>query len=245
MKAAALRGMSEAIEGLSHVVARLGGMVEGQVGDAIHACARRDTAMAQSVVARDIRSDAAQKEIEHRAMEILATRRPVARDLREVMAAYKIAGELERVGDLAKSISKRVVVLNESEPIPVARSIGRMGRTASELLKGVLDAYAKKDLDMAFAVWMRDEELDAYYNSLFRDLVGTMTQDPRAVTSCAHLLFVAKNVERVGDHCTNIAEAVHYVVTGEEIGRERPKATELEPWLDPSMDAEPAAERLP
>ena len=148
----------------------------------------------------------------------------MANDLREVMAAWKIAMDLERVGDLAKNIAKRTLVINQSDPIQLTRSIERMGRMAASHLKQVLDAYTSRDVAPALAIWFQDEDIDAHYNSLFRELLTYMMEDPRTIGPCAHLLFVAKNIERIGDHSTNIAETVHYLVTGEEIASERPKA---------------------
>lgn len=227
-------GVADALEALNNIVASMGGVVETQVADAINACARRDTALARAVIERDRRADAAQKDIERAAVAILGIRQPTPPELRAVLAAYKIAGELERVGDLAKSMSKRTVVLNEFEPIEVKRGIAGMGRIAAELLKHVLDAYSHRDTERAVAVWMRDQELDAYYNSLFRELVSIMAAAPHTITPGAHLLFVAKNIERVGDHCTNIAEAVHSMITGQDVLSERPRASEIERWSEPA-----------
>lgn len=213
---------------LSDAISSMGGLVETQVADAFTAIIRRDTALARSVIQRDHRADAAQKDIDRRATRLLALRQPMANDLREVISAFKIASELERIGDLAKSLSKRTLVLNEADPIGLTRLIERMGKIVQELLKQVLDAYAQRDVALALSVWRRDEELDAHYTSLFRELLTYMMEDPRTITPCAHLLFVAKNVERIGDHCTNIAETLHYLITGEEIGRERPRGDETE-----------------
>jgi phosphate transport system protein len=221
-----VKAYGDALSELTNSVVRMGGVVEAQVADAVSAVIRRDTSLAQSIVIKDARADDAHKDIERRATRILALRQPLANDLREVMSAFKAAGELERVGDLAKSVAKRTLVLNQSDPIQLTRSIERMGRIAQELLKQVLDAYSHRDVAKALSVWHRDEELDTYYNSLFRELLTYMMEDPRTITPCAHLLFVAKNIERIGDHCTNVAEIVHYLVTGEDIGRDRPKSDE-------------------
>ena len=142
----------------------------------------------------------------------------------------KIANNLERVGDLAKNIAKRTIVIIESDPmVPLTRSIERMGRLVVSRLKEVLDAYTSNDLDRAMAVWSRDDEVDEHYNSLFRELLTYMMGDPRTITACAHLLFVAKNLERIGDHATNIAEIIHYEITGEDlIAGERPKTDPLQ-----------------
>jgi phosphate transport system protein len=157
---------------------------------------------------------------------LFALRHPVADDLRVVITGWRMSTELERVGDLAKNIAKRALILNQADPIQLTRSVERMGRIASAHLKQVLDAYSNRDVDAAIAVWMQDEGVDAHYNSLFRELLTYMLEDTRTIGACAHLLFVAKNIERIGDHCTNIAEHIHYLVTGEELEAERPKGEE-------------------
>ena len=218
-----VKSYGEALELLAGDVARMGGVAESQVNDAITAVMRRDTALAEDVIARDHKVDAAHKSVEKRCTSLLALRQPMANDLREVMSAWKIASDLERVGDLAKNIAKRTLVINQSDPIQLTRSIERMGRMAASHLKQVLDAYASRDVAPALAIWFQDEDIDAHYNSLFRELLTYMMEDPRTIGPCAHLLFIAKNIERIGDHSTNIAETVHYLVTGEEISAERPK----------------------
>ena len=209
--------------------ARMGGLTEAQVGDAIDAVVKRDQSLAQSVVGRDERLDLLEADIERKAIRLIALRQPMANDLRKTVAAMKIASNLERCGDLAKNIAKRTLVLNEAEPItPLTRSIERMGRLVLGRLKDVLDAYTGSDLDRALAVWSRDDEVDEHYNSLFRELLTYMMGDPRTITACAHLLFVAKNLERIGDHATNIAEIIHYEITGEDmISADRPKTDAL------------------
>ena len=205
-------------------VARLGGLAEAQIADCVDAITRRDVPLAQKVVARDAKLDALQADIERRAIDLIATCQPVGRQLRRTVAAMKIAVNLERCGDLARNIAKRSVVLSESEPLtPLTRSIDRMGRLVASRLTDVLDAYASGELDKAQAVWARDEEVDEHYNSLFRELLTYMMGDPRTITPGAHLLFVAKNLERVGDHATNIAEIIHFEITGEEMTGERPR----------------------
>ena len=209
--------------------ARMGGLTEAQVGDALDAVVKRDQALAESVVGRDERLDLLEADIERKAIRLIALRQPMANDLRKTVAAMKIASNLERCGDLAKNIAKRTLILNEAEPIsPLTRSIERMGRLVAGRLKDVLDAYTGSDLDRALAVWSRDDEVDEHYNSLFRELLTYMMGDPRTITACAHLLFVAKNLERIGDHATNIAEIIHYEITGEEmISADRPKTDAL------------------
>jgi phosphate transport system protein len=159
----------------------------------------------------------------------IALRQPVADDLRRTVAALKISSNLERCGDLAKNIAKRALVIAESDPItPLTRSIERMGELVSARLKDVLDAFAARDIDRARTVWQRDNEVDEHYDSIFRELLTYMMADPRTITSCAHLLFVAKNLERIGDHATNIAEIILYEVTGEQVTDQRPKLDSLE-----------------
>jgi phosphate transport system protein len=218
-----VKAFTEELDALTQEVARMGGLAETAVNDSLLAVARRDTGLAQGVIERDARIDAAQREIEKRAIKLFALRQPLASDLRVVLTAWRIAGELERVGDLAKNIAKRTLILNQSEPVQLTRSIERMGKIAAQHLKQVLDAYANRDVQAALDVWSHDDNIDAHYNSLFRELLTYMIEDPRTISSCAHLLFMAKNLERIGDHGTNIAENVHFLVTGEEIATQRPK----------------------
>jgi phosphate transport system protein len=220
---------------LAAEVARMGGLAEAQVHDAVSCVAHRDVTLAQALIARDEKLDDMQRDIERKAIRIIALRQPVANDLRRAVAALKLAHSLERTGDLARNIAKRSLVLAEAEPMSaLTRSIERMGRLVTERMKEVLDAYTGSDLDGALAVWRRDEEVDEHYNSLFRELLTYMMGDPRTINACAHLLFVAKNLERIGDHATNVAEIIHYEITGEEMIDVRPKADALAP-------AEPAA----
>jgi phosphate transport system protein len=223
-----VKAYGEELNHLSAEVARMGGLAEAEVADAIETVTRRDLSLAQSVIERDLKLDALNLEIERKAIRMIALRQPVAQDLRRTVGAMKIASNLERCGDLAKNIAKRGVVLAESEPItPLTRSIERMGRLVAGRLREVLDAYTGGELERAISVWTRDDEVDEHYNSLFRELLTYMMGDPRTIAACAHLLFIAKNLERIGDHATNIAEIVHYEITGEEMPTERPKGTAL------------------
>ncbi|MES1156403.1 MAG: phosphate signaling complex protein PhoU [Alphaproteobacteria bacterium] len=219
-----VKAFTEELDGLTHEVARMGGLAETAVNESITAIVRRDTTLAQSVIERDAKIDAAQHDVEKRAIRLFALRQPFASDLRVVLTGWRIASELERVGDLAKNIAKRALILNQSEPLQLTKSVERMGRIAATQLKQVLDAYSNRDVRAAVGVWFHDEDVDAHYNSLFRELLTYMMEDPRTIGACAHLLFVAKNIERIGDHSTNIAEYIHYLVTGEEIATERPRA---------------------
>ena len=223
-----VKSFGEQLEALSALVAQMGGLAEAQFASAIEAIARRDSVAAERAVGGDARIDQIQQEIEERALKLLALRQPMAVDLRETLAAIKTAAELERIGDLAKNIAKRALVLNREPPIRLTQSLARMGKAAQNQLKQVLDAFTARNAEEAEAVWSRDGEIDEIYNSLFRELLTYMMGDPRTITACAHLLFVAKNLERIGDHATNIAEIIHYEITGEEmITADRPKTDAL------------------
>jgi len=225
-----LRAYDEELEALTAELSRMGGLAEVEVGDSIRAIARRDVALAQTVIGRDARLDEIEADIERRAIRLIALRQPVADDLRRTVSALKISMNLERCGDLAKNIAKRALVIAQADPLtPLTRSIERMGELVASRLKQVLDAYAARDVDRARAVWQRDQEVDEHYDAIFRELLTYMMADPRTITSCAHLLFVAKNLERIGDHATNIAEIIHYEITGEALADQRPKLDPLEP----------------
>ena len=219
-----VKSFGEQLEALSALVAQMGGLAEAQFAAAIEAIARRDSVAAERAVAGDTRIDEVQQEIEDRALKLLALRQPMAVDLRETLAAVKTAAELERIGDLAKNIAKRALVLNREPPIRLAQSLARMGKAAQNQLKEVLDAFTSRNAEEAEAVWNRDGEIDEIYNSLFRELLTYMMEDPRTIGLCTHLLFVAKNIERAGDHCTNIAEVVYHMVRAGHLANTRPKA---------------------
>jgi phosphate transport system protein len=224
-----VRVYDEELDALTAELSRMGGLAEVEVGDAVRAIGRRDVSLAQAVITRDARLDEIDVDIERRAVRLIALRQPVADDLRRTVAALKISMNLERCGDLAKNIAKRALVIAESEPItPLTRSIERMGELVAQRLKEVLDAFATRDVDRAKTVWMRDNEVDEHYDSIFRELLTYMMGDPRTIASCAHLLFVAKNLERIGDHATNIAEIIFYEITGEQLPDQRPKLDPLD-----------------
>jgi phosphate transport system protein len=219
----------EELDQISAEVIMLGGLAEAQVADAVDSVARRDVGLAQSVVGRDNRLDDLQKDIERKAIRLIALRQPMAGDLRRAVAAMKIATSLERIGDLAKNIAKRNMVISEAEPMtPLTRSIERMGKLVSSRLRDILDAYKGGKVDMALSVWLTDTEIDEHYNSLFRELLTYMMGDARTITACTHLLFMAKNLERIGDHATNMAEHIHYEQTGEDYMDARPKGNTLD-----------------
>jgi phosphate transport system protein len=219
-----VRSFDEQLQTLATLVAQMGGLTEAQLAAAIEAIARRDSQAAEIAISGDGRIDALQLEIEERAIKLLALRQPMAVDLRDTMAAIKIAGELERIGDLAKNIAKRALVLNREPPIRLTQSLARMGKAALGQLKQVLDSFSNRNADDAEAVWRRDGEIDEIYNSLFRELLTYMMEDPRTIGLCTHLLFVAKNIERCGDHCTNVAEVVYHMVKAGHLNTARPKA---------------------
>ena len=212
------------LDTLERRIAEMGGIAEKMVGDAMDALANADTVLAHQVVATDPRLDALQREIEDMTVLTIARRQPVAVDLRELIGAIRIAGDLERVGDLAKNIAKRTVKVGAEARVPRAIiGLKHMNEVATELLKDVLDAYAQRDEERAREVWERDIDLDALEDSVFRDLLTHMMEDPRNISFCAHLLFCSKNIERIGDHATNIAETVVYLVTGQPMPPDRPR----------------------
>jgi phosphate transport system protein len=230
-----VKSFSEQLEALANAVAQMGGLTEAQLGNAVEAIAKRDTRLAADAVGSDARIDLLQQTVEDLALKLLALRQPMAVDLRSTLGAIKIASELERIGDLAKNIGKRALILNREPPIRLTQSLARMGRQALAQLKMVLDAYSDRDAEGAKAVWSRDEEIDELYNSLFRELLTYMMEDPRTIGLCTHLLFIAKNIERAGDHCTNIAETVFNIVTGAYLRDDRPKADETSSTPVPTL----------
>ena len=212
------------LKDLSRSVAEIGGLAEQLIDRAVTALARVDAEMAQAVIADDRKIDRRQREVEEKAILLIARRQPLARDLREIVAALRIANDLERVGDLAKNIGKRVLALQgQLQPQKLVHGVEHIAALSLEQLKNVLDAYASRDVEQADAVWRRDNEVDALYTSLFRELLTYMMEDPRNITLCTHLLFCAKNIERIGDHATNIAETVFYMIEGQQILDKRPK----------------------
>lgn len=214
----------EELRFLTRRIAEMGGVAEQMVSDAVKALTFSDTALAQRVISQDIILDDAEREIGDKAILMIAKRQPVATDLREIIGSIRIASDLERVGDLGKSTAKRVIAVNTSSvPRPLARGIEHLSELALFQLKEVLDVYSTRSAEKAEAIRLRDEEIDAMYTSLFREMLTYMMEDPRNITPCTHLLFCAKNIERIGDHATNIAETIYYVTTGMQMVGERPK----------------------
>jgi phosphate transport system protein len=213
------------LQGLSRMVAEMGGLAERQIVEAIDALSKRDRERARQVIAADAAIDAMQRGIEERAVEIIARRQPGASDLREVIGILRIANELERIGDLAKNIGKRVgAVHKEHMPSRSMRGVSHMAILMLAQLRDVLDSFANRDLAKAIEVWERDQDVDRLYTSLFRELLTYMMEDPGTVIFGVHVVFCTKNLERMGDHATNIAEAIYYMVEGRALLRERPKA---------------------
>jgi len=218
-----VKGYDEELRRLNNIITEMGGLTESQLATAIDAVVERDSELAASVVEADTRVDQLQRDLDNLALRLLALRQPVARDLREIVAALKIASDLERMCDYAANIAKRSIALDQAPPVQPVFALPRMARLAQVLVKDVIDAYVARDADKAYAVWMRDEELDEMYGSLFRELLTYMMEDPRNIGASTHLLFMAKNIERIGDHATNIAEDLYYLVHGTPLTQKRPK----------------------
>jgi phosphate transport system protein len=209
-----VKAFDEDISKLRGLIAEMGGLAEVAIADAVDALSRRDEAKAQLVVAADAKLDALEAEVDQLAIRIIALRAPMADDLRDVIAALKISGVVERIGDYAKNIAKRVKELNSKGSIEPLTLIPAMADIAQGMVRDVLNAYAARDSQLAMEVIARDEKLDNFYNSLFRNLVSHMMENPATISTAAHLLFVARNLERIGDHATNVAEMVYYAATG-------------------------------
>jgi phosphate transport system protein len=218
------------LEALGRRISEMGGVAEKMLAEAMEALSMLDVELARRVVASDARLDVLQREIEEEAILTIARRQPLAVDLRECIAAIRISGDIERIGDLAKNIAKRTLKIATEARLPRAIvGLKSMHEIAAMQLKDALDAYALRDVERARAVWENDADLDALEDSVFRDLLTFMMEDPRNISFCTHLLFCSKNLERIGDHTTNISETVVYLVTGEAMPTERPKGRETSP----------------
>ncbi len=218
-----VKAYDQEISSLKNMLAEMGGLAEEQLDNAITALSKRDIILADEVIARDEKLDELEREIEERSIVTIAKRQPMALDLREIMVAIRISSDIERIGDLAKNTAKRTHAISEALPRRLSTGLLRMGSMAQAQLKNVLDAYTHRDDAKAMVVWRADEELDALYNSIFRELLTYMMEDPRNIGLCTHLLFGAKNLERIGDHTTNIAENIYYLMHGKTVGENRPK----------------------
>lgn len=214
----------EELKRLTRLLSQMGGLAESQLDAAIQCVVKRDEEMAFKVREKDREIDQLEREIDSLVVRMLALRQPVANDLRFIIASLRIASDIERIGDYAKNIAKRAIALTQSPRSPHTKGIVRIGRLVQAMLKDVFDAFLQGDVQRAIAVWEADEEVDSLYTSLFRELLTYMMEDPRHITPCTHLLFIAKNIERIGDHATNIAETIHFQVEGRELEERRPKA---------------------
>ena len=218
-----VKSYAQELQRLRDLMTEMGGLVESQVAMATQAVVNNDNAAAARAVETDAEVDALERSAEQFVIRLLALRQPMASDLRQIVAALKITAAMERIGDYAKNVAKRSIVLGQF-PLPFSLSgLAAMARLVQENLRLVIDAVGEDDAAKAVQVWQSDRAIDDLYNSIFRELVTYMMEDARSITPCTHLLFIAKNLERIGDHATNIAETVHYAVTGETLDEERPK----------------------
>ena len=218
-----VRSYDQELESLHAAIIQMGGVMESQLQAAIECVMKRDSQMAGQIVQGDERLDEYEMQIDADVIRMLALRQPMASDLREIISALKIAADLERMGDYAANVAKRAIALSQVPPVKPVAGIPHMGRIVMEIIKDVLDAFTERDLEKALAAWHRDEKVDDLYTSLFRETLTYMMEDPRNITACTHLLFTAKNIERIGDHATNIAENIHFLIEGRPITDARPK----------------------
>ena len=218
-----VKSYDQELKRLGNLITEMGGIVESQVADAAIAILQRDSEIATRVVETDPKVDAIEREVEQFVIRMLALRQPLAADLRNIVAALKITGDLERIGDYAANVAKRSVVLSQFSLSLSLSGLGHMAQLVQGNLKLIIDAVSENDAEKAIQVWRSDQMIDDLYNTVFRELITYMMEDPRNITPCTHLLFIAKNLERIGDHATNIAETVHYAVKGEPLTEMRPK----------------------
>jgi phosphate transport system protein len=225
-----VKSFDEQLRRLNEIILRMGGLAEAALSSSMQAVSKRDVELAAEIVRDDAKIDDLNREVDELAVRLLALRQPMANDLREIVAALRISADVERIGDYAANIAKRAIAMSEMRPSRSLPGIARMGRLAQRLIKEVLDAYAEKNAEKAVTVWMRDEEIDDAYNSLFRETLTYMMEDARAITPSAHLLFIAKNIERIGDHATNVAETIYFMVKGKPLKENRPKG-DMSPFV--------------
>lgn len=210
-------GYDTELRSLTSDLTELGTIVSEMIDDAMKAFKKRDSIRAQKVIERDQQANDLQFKIDEAVQRIIALRNPVALDLRRIISATRIASDLERVGDLAEGIARRALIINEEKRIDIAKSVYRMGKQVRNQLSGSLDTLLKEDATEAIHYWRADSDIDDLYNSIFRELVTVMMGDPRTIPACTELLFVAKNLERVGDHATNVCEAVYFTVNAKQL----------------------------
>lgn len=233
-----VKSFTAELDVLDGKIAAMGRLAAELLEHAFAAVEEGDPAVAEAAIAQDRLIDRLEHEVEELGIGMIARRQPMALDLRHIASALKISGELERIGDLAKNIAKRTLVISRAQRVELMLSgLRRMSELAAEQLDDVLAAYAARDAEKALDVWRRDEQVDAAYNSTFRELLTYMMEDPRNITMCTHLLFAAKNLERIGDHTTNIAERVHFMVKGSAPSERRPKQDDTYSFETPSQSA--------
>jgi phosphate transport system protein len=218
-----VKAYDDDLAALKSMLSQMGGIAEEQLAKSIEALLRRDTKLADEVISNDGKLDEMEIAIEEKAVLTIAKRQPMAKDLRNIMVAIRIAADIERIGDLAKNVAKRAHAIYDTIPPRLTKGLQRMGELSQAQLQQVLNAFAVNDANKAMDVWRHDEDIDALYNSIFRELLTYMMEDPRMIGSCTHLLFATKNIERIGDHATNIAENIYYLVNGEMLKEQRPK----------------------
>ncbi len=237
-----VKAFDRELKELESDIIRMGHLAADELESALIALRKRNAELAEETIIKDREVDQLQHQIEERAIQLIARRQPLANDLRAVVAALRIANELERIGDLSKNIARRVITLaQEKPPKPLKKGLKRMGKLVLAQVRGALEAYEKKDAALALQVWREDEDVDEAYSSMFRELLTYMMEDPRLIGLCTHLLFGARNLERIGDHVTNVCESVYYVVTGERIEERRPKGdatSRILPSYHPDDDEE-------
>jgi len=221
-----VKSYDDELNRLNRTIVEMGGMAEAQLQAAIRALVERNSELAAKIIEEDDKVDALNFEVDQFAIQLLALRQPMAEDLRCIVASLKISSDLERIADYATNVAKRVIAMDEYRTVKLASGIPRMAALVTPMIKDVLDAYVARDVDRAIEVWNRDIEVDDMYLSLFRELLTYMMEDPRNITPCTHLLFMAKNIERIGDHVTNIAETVYFLVHGKRLREHRPKLEE-------------------
>ncbi len=218
-----VRSYDEELRKLDQALARMAGLAENQLAQALKAMSERDSDLASKVIADDVLVDEGEEFVGEQTVRLLALRAPVADDLRRVISSVKVAADIERVADHIANTAKRTLILNQAPAVGPTRSLVRLGLLVEGMLRESLDAYLARDANRALTIRDRDREVDDLYSSLFREILTYMMEDSRTITVCSHLMFIAKNIERIGDHATNIAEMTYYLVTGQRLGRDRPK----------------------
>lgn len=219
-----VKAYDEDLNRLNQLVSEMGGLVEDQLAMALNALVRHDPESARDVIKRDKLIDACDHRIDRHTTQLLALRAPMAEDLRIVLAALKLAGNLERIGDYTKNIARRTVTLTKVPLLaPATQSLRHMGQIVQDMIRDALDAYANRDADLARRVLLRDQDVDRLNTSLFKEFLELMAAEPHHITACSHLIFIVRDVERIGDHATNVAEKVIYMLEGYQAEVDRPK----------------------